>query len=166
MKKIIVAAKSENNVIGKSGGLPWDMPADRAFFLDIIADGWLLTGRTSYESNQGNSLFHEERDFIIVTRREDYEAPGAIVVHSLEAGFAAAEAAGAEQLYVLGGGKIYAQAMDSVDRLIITEIHTELEGDVFFPKIDFDKWREVSREDRARDAENPYDYSFVVYERR
>lgn len=166
MEKIIVAAKSDNNVIGKVGELPWDMPADRAFFLETIADGWLLTGRISYESNQGNSVYHKDRNFVIVTRRAHYEAPGAVIVHSLEAGFTAAEASGAEKLYVLGGGKIYEQAMDMVDRLIITEIHTEIEGDVFFPKIDEARWREVSREDHARDAENPYDYSFVVYERR
>lgn len=166
MQKIIIAAKSDNNVIGKDGGLPWHMPADEAFFRRTIADGWLLSGRTSYESNQGTSLFHQDRDFIIVTRQEDYEAPGGIVVHSLEAGFAQAAANDADKLYVLGGGEIYKQAIDEVDQLIITEIHTEIEGDVFFPEIDHNKWREVSRADHPSDADNPYAYSFVVYERR
>ncbi len=165
MKKIIIAAKSDNNVIGKDGGLPWHMPADEAFFRRTIADGWLLSGRTSYESNQGNAIFHKDQSFIIITRQQNYEAPGGIVAHTLEAGFGQAAAAGALRLYVLGGGKIYEQAIDLVDQLIITEIHTEIEGDVFFPEIDKHQWQEIRRTDHPADAENPYAYSFVVYER-
>lgn len=167
MKKIIVAAKTDNNVIGKNGGLPWHLPADEAFFRRTISDGWLLSGRSSYESDQGNDIFQADRNFIIITRQEDYEAQGAIIAHSIEAGFAAAQNAKAEKLYVLGGGAIYEQTIDSVDQLIITEVHTQIEdGDVFFPEIDAQRWREISRADRRQDAANNYDYSFVVYERR
>lgn len=166
MQKIIVAAKSDNNVIGKDGDVPWHMPADLAFFEATIADGWLLSGRRSYESAQGDFIFKDNRDVIIITRRADYDAGGFVVANSLSEGIQKAEKEQVEKLYILGGGEIYRQAMDIADRLIITEIHATLEGDTFFPEIDAHIWQETYREDHARDTENPYDYSFVIWERK
>ena len=169
MEKIIVAAKSDNNVIGKNGDIPWHMPADLAFLERTITDGWLLTGRRSYESVQGDSVFQNGRKTVIITRQSDYQPRqcGAVIAHSLPEGIAIAEAAGAQKLYILGGSDIYKEALTIADRMLITEIHTFISnGDAFFPIVDQNKWREVSRERYEQDAENPHDYSFVVWERR
>ncbi len=166
MLKIIIAAKSDNHVIGKDGDVPWHMPADLVFFEQTIADGWLLSGRRSYESAQGDFIFKDGCNAIIITRRQDYDAGGFAVANSLKEGIQKAEKEQVEKLYILGGGEIYRQAMDIADRLIITEIHTTLEGDTFFPEIDTRIWEEVQRDDHPRDAENPYDYSFVIWERK
>lgn len=167
MEKIIVAAKSDNNVIGRNGDVPWHLPADLAFFEHTISDGWLLSGRRSYESAQGDFIFQKGRKTIIITRQKDYKVHDAIIANSVMEGIEKAAIAGAPKLYILGGGEIYTQALSLADRLILTEIHTIIkDGDTYFPEIDLEKWREMSRESHSKDAENPYDYSFVTWERR
>ena len=165
MKKVIIAAKSDNNVIGKEGGLPWHMPADLDFFARQISGGYLLSGRKSYESAQGEEIFRKQ-SFVIVTRQSDYPVEEGEVAHSVEEGIAVAEKAGAGRLCILGGGEIYQQALSVADELIITEVHTEVEdGDAFFPEIDPRIWKETKRESHRKDRANPYDYSFVFYTR-
>jgi dihydrofolate reductase len=164
MKTSIIVAKSNNNVIGKDGGLPWSVPADERYFLDKIKEGCLLTGRKSYESNQGSIIF-EDRSFVLITRREDYQAgPGGTVAHSVEAGIQVAKERGTNQLWILGGGEIYKQALPHTDELYVTEIHTHVkDGDAFFPEIDPDVWEEDWRESHPADEENEYAYTFVHY---
>lgn len=166
MEKIIVAAKSDNNVIGRNGDVPWHLPADLAFFEETISDGWLLSGRRSYESVQGDFIFKKGRKTIIITRQKTYKASDTIIANSVMEGIQKAETADAPKLYILGGGEIYAQALNLADKLIITEIHTIIkDGDTYFPEIDPAQWRETSRQNHSKDAENPYDYSFVIWER-
>ncbi len=165
MKIVIIAAKSENNVIGKDGGLPWHMPADLDFFNRQIDGCYLLSGRKSYETAQGKEIF-KNKAFVIVTRREEYPLPEGKVAHSLEEGIAIAKRDGAERLCILGGGEIYRQSMPVADEMIITEIHAKIEGaDAFFPKIDPRKWKVYKKESHKKDGQNPYDYSFVFYTR-
>lgn len=166
MKKIIVAAYADNRVIGRAGDLPWHLPADLAFFERTIADGWLLSGRRSYESAQGKAIFTPDRQVVVVTQQKDYQALGHSVAHTLSEAVQQAEQAGAGKLYILGGGEIYRQAIDIADQLIITEVHATFTGDAFFPPIDARQWREAKRQDHAADAENPYAYSFVTWQRR
>jgi len=167
MQKIIVAAKSDNNVIGKDGDLPWHLPADLAHFKNLIRGGYLISGRKSYESPQGDEIFELGSHSIIITRQQDYQVRrGAKVAHSLEESYQIAEADGAETVFVLGGAGIYEQTVNEVDKLLITEIHATFKGDTFFPKINPAIWREASRKDYPADAENPYPYSFVEYVKR
>lgn len=166
MKKIIIAAKSDNDVIGRNNDLAWELPADQRFFLNRIRDCFLLTGRASFESPQGGSIFSGRKDVIVVTRQQGYAAGEAMVAHSIQDAFRQAGGAGASRLCILGGGEIYRQTIQLADELIITEVHAEFEGDAFFPPIDPRQWQVVHREDHSRDAENPYDYSFVFYKRR
>ena len=167
MQTSIITAKSDNNVIGKAGGLPWSMPADEKFLLEKIQEGYLLTGRKSYESNQGSTLF-DDRQFVLITRREDYDpGPGGSIAHSIEEGIAHARAQQAKQLWILGGAEIYRQAMPYADDLYITEIHTQVEdGDAFFPAIDPADWEEKWRKPHPADEKNDYPYTFVYYRRR
>ncbi len=165
MKQIIIAAKSANGIIGSGGELPWHLPADLAFFQEQIEGCYLLSGRKSYESGQGQEIFRG-REFVIITRQAGYRAEGGKVCHSVEEGVEAARQSGANRLCILGGADIYRQMINQVDELVITEIHATLEGDSFFPSIDPGIWREYCREEHLKDAENPFDYAFVWYKRR
>jgi dihydrofolate reductase len=164
MEKTIIAAKAANNVIGKDNSLPWHLPADLDFFLRTIENQFLIAGRKFFESVQGREVFHEGVKGIVISRQKLYKVPNVQVAHSVEESFQLAEQNGVQKAYILGGGKIYQQTIALVDRLIITELHSEFAGDTFFPEIDKSHWQEVSRSTHTKDAFNPYDYSFVVYE--
>ncbi|MCB0556764.1 MAG: dihydrofolate reductase [Phaeodactylibacter sp.] len=165
MKQVIIVAKSDNNVIGSGGELPWSLPADLAFFRQQIEGCYLLSGRRSYESEQGKEIFLG-KDFVLITHQKGYRAKGGKIAHSIEAGIAMAQKDGAQRLCILGGAEIYRQTINTVDELVVTEVHATLEGDAFFPAIDSTIWQEAQREDHQKDADNPYDYSFVWYQRR
>lgn len=164
MEKVIIAAKAANNVIGKDNSLPWNLPADLEFFLQTIEGKFLIAGRKFFESIQGREVFHEGVEGIVISRQKDYHCSTVRVAHSVEQSFQMAEQKKVQKIYIIGGGEIYQQTISRADRLIITEIHADFEGDTFFPEIDKSRWQEVSRSDRKKDAVNPYDYSFVVYE--
>lgn len=166
MEIVIITARAENGVIGKDGGLPWSMPADEAFFLREIEGAFLLSGRKSYESNQGSTIF-TDKAFIIITRQKDYQvSAGGKVAHSVEAGIELAKSQQVRRLYVLGGGEIYRQALPHADQLIITDVHTTVEnGDAFFPDIDPKNWTLTRQEAHEADADNPFPYTFNWYRR-
>lgn len=164
MEKIIIAAKAANNVIGKDNSLPWYLPADLDFFLRTIEGQFLIAGRKFFESVQGREVFHEGVNGILISHQNLYKGSNFQVAHSVEESFQLAEQKGVQKAYILGGGEIYQQTIALVDRLIITEIHKKFAGDTFFPEIDKSHWQEVSRITHTKDALNPYDYSFVVYE--
>ena len=162
MIKIIMAAKASNNIIGKNNNLAWHLPADLRFFKQTTRGHTLIMGRKTFESLD-NPL--PERDSWIITRNKDYHKEGITVFHSLESAVQAGEDKGLESIFILGGGEIYRQSMDIADKMIITEVHHEFEGDTYFPKIDLNIWKEVSREEHKADEKNKYEYAFVKYER-
>ncbi|MFP5272818.1 dihydrofolate reductase [Coleofasciculus sp.] len=164
MEKIIIAAKAANNVIGKDNSLPWHLPADLDFFMRTIENKFLIAGRIFFESVQGREVFHKGVKGIVMSRNKFYKSPNVQVAHSVEESLQLSEKKGVQKAYILGGGEIYQQTIALVDRLMITEIHNEFAGDTFFPEIDKSQWQEVSRITHTKDALNPYDYSFVVYE--
>ena len=162
----LVAAVSDNHVIGHQGELLWQMPADLEFFENYIRHDWLLTGRTSFESAQGAGIFKDRTDIILVTRNPSYEQPGIYIANSIPGAFALARSKGVEKLLVLGGTQVYTATIELADKLVITRIHHHFEGDASFPVIDPNRWQVVSETRNRRDDDNPYDYSFLVYERR
>lgn len=166
MKKIILAAKSTNDVLGLNGDLPWHLPADLAFLESWLPRGFLLTGRTSYESPQGREVFDHRDDVVVVSRTPLFQPKRGLVAHSVEAAFAAALAAGAQQLLILGGAEIYRQTIDLADEMVLTEVAGIFAGDSFFPPIDPQRWEELSREQHPADPLNPYPYAFVHYRAR
>ncbi len=166
MQIVIIAAKSDNDIIGDGRDLVWNLPADEAFFRRQIRHCFLLTGRVSYESPQGADIFAGREDVIILTRRQAYQVAAGQVAHSLPEALRIASRAKARKLCVLGGEEIYRQTIPIADRLIITEVHEVFAGTAAFPVIQPEEWMEDYREDHKRDAENPYDYSFVFYKRR
>ncbi len=165
MMKVIIAAVSENGVIGKDNGLLWNLPADQRFLHSQIRDSWLITGRRSWQSDQGQELFPGRERVILLTSRSGFDGKGAYVAHSLEAGLDHAARHKATRVCILGGQGVYEQAMGIADALVITEVHALFKGDSFFPEIPARDWEELRREDHTPDAENRYPYSFVFYRR-
>ena len=163
MIKIVMAAKASNNIIGKDNTLVWHLPADLKFFKETHNGQTLIMGRKTFES-LANPLPH--RDSLVVTRNKDYQREGITVFHSLESALEAGEQKGLDTVFILGGGEIYKQSMDIADKLIITEVHHEFDGDTYFPEIDGQKWEEVSREEHKADEKNKYDFAFVQYKRK
>lgn len=160
MEISLVVAMDENRVIGADNGLPWRLPADLRHFKQVTMGHPIVMGRRTWESI-GRPL--PGRTNIVVTRRTDVEAQGAVVVDSLESAKAGAGDCG--ELMIIGGAEIFEQALDGADRIYLTEIHAAFEGDTYFPEISEDEWACVSREDFEKDDKNPYDYSFLVLER-
>lgn len=160
MRINIVVAKSENDVIGRDGDLPWRLSADLQHFKATTFGHPLVMGRKTHESI-GRPL--PGRQNIIVTRQADYRAAGCTIADSLEQ--AIAGALPAEEIMVIGGATLYAAALPLTDRIYLTEVHARLDGDTHFPPLDRKAWREVSRERHEADESNDHDYSFVVLDR-
>ncbi|MCB9321744.1 MAG: dihydrofolate reductase [Lewinellaceae bacterium] len=159
-----IAAMSTNRAIGKDNDLPWHMPEDFKFFKRMTKGHHILMGRRNFNSIGNRPLKH--RVNMVMTRNPFFIATGIVVVHSLEEGIAFAEANGEEELFIIGGEEVYRQALEYCDRIYLTEIKTTVTGaDAFFPEFDLNEWKEVSREPHFSDERNPYNYTFVTYER-
>ena len=158
MISLIVAA-SENGVIGRDGDLPWRLSDDLRRFKAVTMGKPIVMGRKTWES-LGRPL--PGRQNIVVSRRPGLQYEGAEVVTSSEAAVAAA--AGAAEIMIIGGSEIYALFLPLADRIYLTRVHAEVEGDAVFPALD-DAWRLLSDERHAADDKNDHDMSFRVYER-
>ncbi len=153
----LVAAMSENRVIGAGGGLPWHLPDELKHFKRVTRGGLVLMGRKTFESFDG---LLPERRHIVLTRDPAWSHPGVETAADLDAAIALARAHGDDELLVLGGGHVYNQAIDRADRMILTIIHAQVEGDTFFPEIDRRRW--VVAEERHHPADADHAYSFTV----
>src|SRR5690606_38114006 len=127
----------------------------------------VIMGRKTWESI-GRPL--PGRTNIVITRDENFQAEGIKVVHSLQQAVDLADSIafldGVEEAMVMGGAEIYALALPLAQRLYLTQVHAEVEGDAWFPELDLSDWQEVARENYVADGPNPYDYSFIVYDRK
>jgi len=156
----LIWGMDRNWLIGRENGLPWRLPADMAWFKKSTMGKPILMGRKTYESI-GRPL--PGRLNLILTRQQGLEIEGCTVVHSLDAAIAAA--ADADEIMVMGGAEIYALLLDQAERLYITEIDGEFEGDAWFPEFDRSNWQEVRRESHLPDEKNSYPYAFIIMER-
>lgn len=157
-----IVAAAKNHVIGYQNEIPWYLPADFRYFKKVTMGHHIIMGRKCFESI-GRPL--PKRTNIIVTRDPFYLAYDCLIVHSIQEALQLARDHDESEAFVIGGGEIYAQSMELLDRIYYTEVDLEPEGDVFFPEIDPHVWREVSREFHEKDDKNEFNYSFVVYER-
>ncbi len=155
----IIAAVSDNNVIGNKGQLPWHLHADMQRMKELTMGHPLIMGRKTHESI-GRAL-PGRRNIVITHQNMSY--PGCEVATSLDE--ALESVAKEEEAFIFGGGEIYKQAMEKADRMYLTRVHATVDGDVYFPEIDPEQWKEVAREDHPADAENQYPYSFMTYAR-
>ena len=161
----IIVAISENNIIGKDNSLIWHLPADMKFFKDKTTGHCIITGRKNYESIPAKFRPLPNRTNIIIICQKDYEAPGAIVLSSIEEAIEKAKQITDEEVFIIGGGEIFVQSMHLADKLYVTKIHHSFDGDIFFPEINSTIWKETKHADFKKDEKNKYDYSFGEYEK-
>ena len=166
MRIAMIWAMANNGVIGRQNKLPWHLPNDLKYFKRLTSGKTVIMGRKTYESI-GRPL--PNRINIVITRAKDFHAEGIKVVNSLPAALelAAAETliAGAEEVIVIGGAEIYKLCLPLAERLYVTLVHADVDGDARFPEWDRQAYQEVGREDFSADGPNPYDYSFVVFDK-
>ena len=167
MKIVLIAALAENRVVGIDNRLPWHLPEDLKYFKRITTGKAIIMGRKTYESI-GRPL--PNRTNIVISRNSDFRAEGVKVVASLDAAINLATdvnaSNGVQEVMIIGGASIYEAALPKAERLYITRVHAEVEGDTYFPEVNFDQWSEVKREDHKACANNPHDYSFAVYDKK
>ena len=161
MIRSLVIAQAANRVIGLDNRMPWHLPADLAHFKRVTMGRPVIMGRKTWESI-GRPL--PGRLNIVITRSADYAAPGATVVECLDAAYRAA--GDVDEVFIIGGGQIYAEAMATADRIYLTEIATEVEGDTWFPAFDRAQWTETLMGEHAPDEKNAHPLRFLLLERR
>ncbi len=157
----LILARARNGVIGASGGLPWRLPEDLAFFKRTTMGHPIVMGRKTWESI-GRPL--PGRRSIVVTRDRSFAAAGAEVAHSLDD--AVALCSDSDEIFVIGGAQLYAEALGRADRLLLTEIDADFEGDTFMPAAAAEDWAEAGREHHPANETRAYAFDFVDYRRR
>lgn len=166
MKLSLICALSENGVIGRNNALPWHLSEDLKYFKRVTMGKCIIMGRKTWESI-GRAL--PGRTNIVVTRARDYEADNARVVDSLADAIDLAENIsfidGSDEAFVIGGAEMYKAALPIVDRMHLTLVHADVEGDTWFPEFDPEEWEEISQEEFPASETNPYPYSICVFER-
>lgn len=166
MKLSIIVAQAQNRVIGINNNLPWHLPEDLRYFKQVTMGKPIIMGRKTYESI-GRPL--PGRTNIVVSRDAEYQPDNVKVVNSLEAARDLAESVctvnGCDEAMVIGGAQIYEQALALADRLYLTQVHADVNGDAWFPVFHPGDWAEIGRQDFSADGPNPYDYSFIVLKR-
>lgn len=164
---ILIACMASNGVIGHTGAdgvgaMPWHLPEDLKHFRELTNGHVVAMGRRTWESLPEKFRPLPNRRNIVITRNPDYVAPGAEVFGSIAAAHIACP--NAEKFFIIGGGELYAQAINDADSLELTEIHQEFEGDTHFPDFPRDQWQQVFR-DCQRSASG-LEFDFVTYVRR
>jgi len=164
MKISLIVAVSQNNVIGRDNQLPWHLPEDLKYFKAVTMGKPLLMGRKTFDSI-GRPL--PGRTNIVITRDPAWVADGVEVVSDMNAALAAGEkackVAGSDEIMVIGGAQIYRSCLPFADRLYLTRVEAEVEGDAFFPEIDLSQWQQVAEEVPEKIHSHPY--RFLVLDR-
>ena len=166
VKLVLVAAHAENGVIGRDGDMPWRLPSDLRHFKAVTLGTPVIMGRKTYLSI-GRPLPGRAN---IVVSRSGFTAEGVETVDSLDKALerarSYAQESGASQISVIGGGQIYALAIDRADELILTEVDAEIEGDTVFPAIDSSLWKKISLSEPVRTEKDSHSVRFAVWQRR
>jgi dihydrofolate reductase len=160
----LVVAASENNVIGKNNQLLWHLPKDMKFFKNVTWGMPVVMGRKTFESMGSKPL--NGRKNIVITRSQDWKADGISVVNSVDAAMALANELNYKEIFVIGGGEIYMIAFEKANKIYMTRVHTELDGDTHFPVIEKNDWTLVSNVDNPSDEKHAYAFSFQLWEKK
>jgi len=158
MLKSIIVAKSENHVIGQNNRLPWYLPKDLQHFKRITMGHHVIMGRKTFESIEKPL---PGRNLIIITRNPNYQAAGGTIVQSINEALTVAEQAGETEVFIAGGATIYQATLALADKIYLTEIKAQIEGDTFFPVISSSEWEEIKRIHHPEDEQHFHAYDFV-----
>jgi dihydrofolate reductase len=156
-----LVAMDKNRVIGRNNQLPWHLPEDLRYFKRVTMGHPIAMGRKTHDSI-GKIL--PGRENIIITRNSDFKCEGCTVFYSIQDFVHYCDEL-EDEIFVIGGAEIFKETFQYADRLYITYIHQEFEGDTFFPDFEHSKWKLVSSEKGIRNEKNPYDYDFIIYEK-
>lgn len=157
-----IVAASENNVIGSNNELPWRLPRDFAYFKDKTWGLPVIMGRKTYDSLQKEL---PGRITIVVTGKTGWQPGRVTVVNSIDEAIAKAKESDAKEIFIIGGGEIFKQTIDRVDRIYLTRVHANVEGDTFYPEIDKNKWTCTSGQSFPADEKNNYAFTFEVWDK-
>ena len=159
----MVVAASENNIIGKDNQLMWHLPADMKFFKNITSGHHVVMGRKTFDA-LGKIL--PNRTNIIITRQEDFKIEGGLIVNDLKSGLDLAKQNGETECMIIGGGDVYQQSMVWADRIYLTRVHANFEGDTSFPLLDTEEWKMIKNENHFVDEKHIHSFSFQIWERK
>jgi dihydrofolate reductase len=157
-----IVAASENNVIGSKNALPWNLPNDFKYFKNKTWGMPVIMGRNTYESLK-KSL--PGRINIVVTNKKDWQPEGVLISHSIEDAIKKAEESDAKEIFIIGGGEIFKQTINMVSKIYLTRVHTTIEGDTFYPKINNSKWKLIDTKSFPADEKHNFAYTFEVWEK-
>lgn len=157
---ISIAAVSNSNAIGKDNQLLWHLPDDFKRFKTLTSGHYIIMGRKTFESFP-KAL--PNRIHVIITRNKDYKADGCIIVESIEEAISVCPKD--KDVYIIGGGEIYKQSMDLIDRIELTRVDCDLDGDTLFPIVSLDNWKVINSELHTKDDRHKYDFEYLTYDR-
>lgn len=159
-KIILIAAVAENNAIGKNNEMAWHLPKDFRYFRLKTLEHTVIMGRKTFES-MGKAL--PERRNIVITRDQEWRAEDVDVANSIDE--ALKYCRDEQEVFVIGGGEIYKQALPLASKVLLTRVHTHIDGDAFFPELPSEEWKLVESDPHKKDDRHAFDYTFEVYER-
>ena len=166
MKVALIVAFADQNVIGGDNKLLWHLPADLQYFKNTTMGKPIVMGRKTYDSI-GRPL--PGRPNVVISRNQQWQAENVTVVNNVASAIDAAKELAllgdVEEVMVIGGAQIYKETLPIAQRIYLTRVHAQFEGDAVFPDFNKDEWNEVKRTDHQADSVNPYDFSFITLER-
>jgi dihydrofolate reductase len=162
MRISLLVAMDENRGIGIENRLPWHISTDLKRFKSLTMGHCLLMGRKTYESI-GRAL--PGRKMIVITRNHSYQADGCLIAHSIDEGLKIAATSRESEVFVIGGGEIFSQTINSAERLYLTRIHTQVDSDVYFPVIDDSQWRQIESTTYPAGEKDQYPHTYCVLEK-
>jgi dihydrofolate reductase len=157
-----IVAASENNIIGIKNRLPWRLPIDFKYFKNKTWGMPVIMGRNTYESLKKDL---PGRINIVLTKKKDWHAENVFVTHDIEEALKKASESDAKEIFVIGGGEVFKQTLEKVNRIYLTRVHTKVEGDTSYPPIDTSKWNLINEESFPSDEKNNFPYTFEVWEK-
>ena len=156
----IIVAVDENFLIGDNNKLPWHLPSDMKFFKEKTTGHCVITGRKNYDSIPEKFRPLPNRTNIIITRQNNFSAPGAIIVNSVEDALQKAIKKDGDEIFIIGGSEIFKLFLPMVNKIYLTTIHHKFNGDIFFPEINFSEWKLTKKETFEPDEKNEFTFSF------
>ncbi len=155
----LIVAMDETGGIGQQNRLPWHLPSDLKRFKELTMGHHLVMGRKTYETI-GKPL--AGRKMVVITHQKGYLAPGCLVVHSLEEALKLSEKHGENEVFIIGGGEIFQQAIDLADKIYLTTVHAQVGADVIFPKFDPGQWNRIDSKTEPGNGHDDYATDFTV----
>ncbi len=163
----LIVAVAENNAIGYNNDLIWHLPNDMRYFKETTSHHHIITGRKNYISIPSKFRPLVNRTNIVLTHDLNFNEEGCVVKHSLQDALDFANEHGEKEVFIIGGGQIYKEALEKnmIDKMYITHVHEHFTADTFFPSIDLTKWKQHKKELHFADEKHKHAYTFAVYQK-